>query len=155
MRIQGEAKIGQKGWGSFFKKLLLQTGRQQQQTECITMIYKYVRWSVVVFGSIQQSNFWHVNLLAYLQKCSLYSGERSVPLGALVFLCFPLVSSFVQVFQMLFDYPNILILYNWVRRYAYSRVHKIHNGHAFMISMNESKIYKRVRVTMNSLALFR
>ena len=24
------------------------------------------------------------------------------------------------------------------------RVHKSHNGHAFMISMNESKIYKRV-----------
>ena len=35
------------------------------------------------FGSIWKSNFWHVNL-AYLQKCSLYSGERSVPLGALV-----------------------------------------------------------------------
>ena len=31
----------------------------------------------------RRSNFWHVNL-AYLQKCSLYSGERSVPLGALV-----------------------------------------------------------------------
>ena len=45
---------------------------------------KHVKWSVVVFGSIQKSNFLHVNL-AYLQKCSLYSGERSVPLGALVF----------------------------------------------------------------------
>ena len=42
-----------------------------------------MKWSVVVFGSIQKSIFWHVNL-AYLQKCSLYSGERSVPLGALV-----------------------------------------------------------------------
>ena len=36
-----------------------------------------------IFCSIQKSNFWHVNL-AYLQKCLLYSGERSVPLGALV-----------------------------------------------------------------------
>ena len=34
------------------------------------------------------------------------------------------------------------------------RVHKTHNGHAFMISMNESKIYKRVHVTMYSFVLF-
>ena len=35
-RIQGGAKIGQ--GVPFFKELLLQTGRLQQQTECIAMI---------------------------------------------------------------------------------------------------------------------
>ena len=38
------------------------------------------------------------------------------------------------------------------------RVHvfitETHNGHAFMMSINESKIHKRVHVTMHSLALF-
>ena len=33
----------------FFNELLLQTGRLQQQTECITMIYKHVGWSAVLF----------------------------------------------------------------------------------------------------------
>ena len=32
-----------------------------------------------------------------------------------------------------------------MRRYACPCVHKIHNGHAFMISMNEIKLYKRVQ----------
>ena len=44
-----------------------------------------------------------------------------------------------------------------MRRYACPRVHKTHNGHAFMISMNESKIhnvYKRVHVTVYILVLF-
>ena len=36
-RIQGGAKIGH-GEVPFFNKLLLQTGRLQQQTECIAMI---------------------------------------------------------------------------------------------------------------------
>ena len=44
----------------FFKKLLLQTGRLQQQTECIAVIYKHVGRSVVIFGSIPKSNFWRV-----------------------------------------------------------------------------------------------
>ena len=35
-RIQGGAKIGH--GGPFFKKLLLQSGRLQQQTECIAVI---------------------------------------------------------------------------------------------------------------------
>ena len=35
-RIQGGAKIGH--GGPFFNELLLQTGRLQQQTECIAMI---------------------------------------------------------------------------------------------------------------------
>ena len=46
-RIQDGAKIGQ-------------TGRLQQQTECIAMIYKHMRRSVVIFGSILKSNFWRV-----------------------------------------------------------------------------------------------
>ena len=41
-------------------------------------------WSVVVFRSIPLSNFWPLNLAYNRSKCSLYSGERSVPLGALV-----------------------------------------------------------------------
>ena len=39
-----------------------------------------------------------------------------------------------------------------MRKYACPRVHKTHNVHAFMISMNESKIYKRVHVTVYILA---
>ena len=39
-RIQGGAKIGH--GGPFFNKLLPQTGRLQQQTECIAMICKHV-----------------------------------------------------------------------------------------------------------------
>ena len=44
----------------FFKELLLQTGRLQQQTECIAVILKHVERSVVIFGFIQKSNFWRV-----------------------------------------------------------------------------------------------
>ena len=44
----------------FFKKLLLQTGRLQRQTECIAMTWKHVGRSVVIFGSIPKSNFWRV-----------------------------------------------------------------------------------------------
>ena len=44
----------------FCKKLLLQTGRVQRQTECIAMITKHVGRSVVIFGSILKSNFWRV-----------------------------------------------------------------------------------------------
>ena len=44
----------------FFKKLLLQTGRLQRQTEWIAMIKKHVGRSVVIFGSIPKSNFWRV-----------------------------------------------------------------------------------------------
>ena len=40
-------------WVPFFNKLLLQTGRQKQQSECIAMIYKLVACSIVTFGSIQ------------------------------------------------------------------------------------------------------
>ena len=42
------------------KKLLLQTGRLQQQTECIAVIWKHVGRSVVIFGFILKSNFWRV-----------------------------------------------------------------------------------------------
>ena len=45
----------------FFKQFLLQTRRVQQQPECITMIFTHMGWSVVVFGSIPKSNFWHVH----------------------------------------------------------------------------------------------
>ena len=46
-RIQGGAKIGHGGGGGgggvpFFNELLPQTGRLQQQAECIAMIYKHV-----------------------------------------------------------------------------------------------------------------
>ena len=44
----------------FFKKLLLQTGRLQQQTDCIAVIKKHVGRRVVIFGSISKSNFWRV-----------------------------------------------------------------------------------------------
>ena len=44
----------------FFNELLLQTGRLQQQTECIAVIEKHVRKSVVTFDSILKSNFWRV-----------------------------------------------------------------------------------------------
>ena len=56
---RGRAKIGHGGGGGvpFFKKLLLQTGRLQRQTEWIAMIYKHVGRSVVTFGSIPKSNF--------------------------------------------------------------------------------------------------
>ena len=58
----------------------------------------------------------------------------------LFFLRFPLVLSFVQVFEMLFVLISLSKRFN--STYACPRVHKTHNGHAFMISMNESKIYK-------------
>ena len=41
----------------FFNELFLQTGRLQQQTECIAMIKKHVECSIVTFGSIPKSNF--------------------------------------------------------------------------------------------------
>ena len=44
----------------FFNKPLLQTGRLQQQTECIAVILKHVGRSVVIFGFIRKSNFWRV-----------------------------------------------------------------------------------------------
>ena len=47
-------------WVPFFKELLLQTGRLQQQTECIAVILKHVGRSVVIFGFIGKSNFWRV-----------------------------------------------------------------------------------------------
>ena len=62
------------------------------------------------------------------------------------FLGFPLVSSFVQVFEMLFVLISFSKRLNSI--YACPRVHKTHNGHAFMISMNENKIYKRVHLTL-------
>ena len=40
-----------------------------------------------------------------------------------------------------------------MRRYAYPRVHKTHNGHDFIISMNERKIHKRVQVAVYILVL--
>ena len=53
------------GWKMFtgvpFFKKLLQTRRQQQQTECITMILKHVIWSVVIFCSIPKSNVWCIH----------------------------------------------------------------------------------------------
>ena len=57
-RIQGGAKIGH--GVPFFKELLLQRGRLQQQTECIAVILKHVGRSVVIFGFIWKSNFWRV-----------------------------------------------------------------------------------------------
>ena len=51
-RIQCEAKRSRGGVPPFFKKILRQTGRLQQQTEFIAMIYKHVLWSGVVYGSI-------------------------------------------------------------------------------------------------------
>ena len=54
-RIQGGVKICH--GVPFFKKLLLQTGRLQRETECIAMIYKHVGRSVVTFGSIPKSDF--------------------------------------------------------------------------------------------------
>ena len=44
----------------FFKELLLQTGRLQQQTECLAVIYNHLGRSVVIFGFIRKSNFWRV-----------------------------------------------------------------------------------------------
>ena len=44
----------------FFKKLLHQTGMLQQQTESKSMILKHLKRSVVIFGSVPKSNFWHV-----------------------------------------------------------------------------------------------
>ena len=41
-----------------------------------------------------------------------------------------------------------------MKRYAFPRVHKPHHGHALMISMNGSTIYKRVHVPVYSNALF-
>ena len=72
----------------------------------------------------------------------------------LVFLYFHHLYKFLKCFLFEYHYPNVIILYNLVRRYACRRVHKTHNGHAFMISMNESKVYKRVHVTVYILVLF-
>ena len=72
-RIQGGAKIGH-GGVPFFRKLLLQTGRLQQQTECIAVIKKHVGRSVVIFGSIPKSNFWRVfDVFLDLVKFALFN----------------------------------------------------------------------------------
>ena len=57
---RGGSRVGQKyvTGVTFFKKLLLQTGRLQQQTKCKAMIKKHVGRNVVNFGSIPKSNFW-------------------------------------------------------------------------------------------------
>ena len=47
----GRGQIGH-GGVPFFNKLLLQTGRLKQQTECIAMIWMHVACSIVTFGSI-------------------------------------------------------------------------------------------------------
>ena len=52
--IQGGAKIGHGG------PHLLQTGRLQQQTECIAVFYNHLERSVVIFGFIRKSNFLRV-----------------------------------------------------------------------------------------------
>ena len=90
--IQGGSKIGQWG-GPFSKRLLLQIGMQQQQTECILVscieILKYLLLGLIL--QIMQSCFLINDLLRnlnFLQKCSLYSGVWSVPLGTLVFFFF-------------------------------------------------------------------
>ena len=58
----------------FFKKLLLQTRRLQQQTECIAVIYKHVGRSVFIFGSIPKSNFWRVfDVFLDLVKFALFN----------------------------------------------------------------------------------
>ena len=58
----------------FFRKLLLQTGRLQQQTECIAVIYEHVGRSVVIFGSIPKSNFWRVfDVFLDLVKFALFN----------------------------------------------------------------------------------
>ena len=41
----------------FSKELFLQTGRLQQQTECIAIIKKHLGSRVINFGSIPKSNF--------------------------------------------------------------------------------------------------
>ena len=72
--IQDWVKIGQRleRGAPFIKGLFLQTGKLQQQTECIAMNLKYVGRSVVihVFHSIPKSNFWlrHIGLFS----CNLY-----------------------------------------------------------------------------------
>ena len=43
--------------GPFFKELFLQTGRIQQQTECIAIIKKHLGSSDIIFDSIPKSNF--------------------------------------------------------------------------------------------------
>ena len=58
---QGENRWRGQGGGGFFKKVRLQTGRLQQQTKCIAMIYKHVGWSVVIFCSIPKSIFFCVH----------------------------------------------------------------------------------------------
>ena len=64
-----------RSWGvPFFRKLLLQTGRLRQQTECIAVIYKHVGRSVVIFGSIPKSNFWRVfDVFLDLVKFALFN----------------------------------------------------------------------------------
>ena len=58
---RGGSRTGQKlvTWVPFFKELL-QTGRLQQQTECIAVIYNHVGEVLLIFCSILTSSFWHV-----------------------------------------------------------------------------------------------
>ena len=67
---RGGSRAGQKRprTGPAFDNLLLQTGCIEQQTECVRVTPKDVRRSVVVFGSIQKSDFrrfWDLFIIAH------------------------------------------------------------------------------------------
>ena len=69
----GRGQNRSRGGVPFFRKLL-QTGRLQQQTECIAVIKKHVGRSVVIFGSIPKSNFWRVfDVFLDLVKFALFN----------------------------------------------------------------------------------
>ena len=53
--IQGRAKIGP--GVPFSKELLFQTGRLQQHTECIAVIWKHLGRSIVIFGFLESQIF--------------------------------------------------------------------------------------------------
>ena len=75
----------------FFNELLPQTGRLQQQTEWIAMIYKHVGWSVVIFGSIPKSNIWRVFdiFLPYFYAISIdfYAVKCLINIYSVLFPC--------------------------------------------------------------------
>ena len=85
-RIQGGVKIGH--GVPFFRKLLLQTTRLQQQTECIAVIKKHVGRSAVIFGSIPKSNFWRVfDVFLDLVKFALFNAISIEFYVVISFIC--------------------------------------------------------------------
>ena len=101
----GWGKKGQRGWGSLLQIFLSSDWKATATNQMHNQMHNND------LEACEMNCCWHINL-AYLQKCLLYSSERSVPLGALVLkkpwpncFFFSLICNFVS-FTFLLRFNN-------------------------------------------------